>query len=79
MVALSPALLSVKHMVGLLGKVPKLLLPDWQLTRGLHEGSILLVREAFSVGSIEGLSIAVFELGGGDICPASVAWATTGP
>ena len=43
-----------------LGKVPRLLLPDWQLTRGLHEGSILLAREAFSAGSIEGLSIALW-------------------
>lgn len=41
-------------MLGLLGKVPGLL-PDWQLNRGLNEGSMVLARDAFSADGIEGL------------------------
>lgn len=41
-------------MLDLLGKVPRLL-PDWQLNRGLNEGSMMLARDAFSVDGTEGL------------------------
>lgn len=48
----------LRLMLGPLGKVPRLL-PDWQLHRGLKEGSLVLASDAFSVDITEGLTIAL--------------------
>lgn len=55
---------------------------NWQLNRGLNEGSVVLAREAFRADGIEGLYMAlwsVFDLGGRGICLAPVSQATIGP